>query len=227
MRADYSELSYFWGANSYPYIDLNYISNDRQYSNENNDINAREINQFIKSTSNAFTNAIEISTALNIDVKTEIKVLSKAADYSLNVYEACLIYKQTGSKLEVVIHFYEEAISDIIFYFGLKGTVKGLVLGELLSAAPRSISKKAVLISGIFLAADYALNPYISKSLSDFIKQYDIPILNIPYIMQKQLTTAKYKKEIEDEQQKLLDAYGIPNMNGRISLEDVIYNMWW
>lgn len=222
MRADYSELSYFWGANSYPYIDLNY-----QNQADNTTLDYNQVQKNIVNISKEGNKFIEISTALNIDVKTEIKVLSKAADYPLNVYEACLIYQQTGSKLEVVIHFYEEAISDIIFYFGLKGTVKGLVLGELLSAAPRSISKKAVYISGIFLAADYALNPYISKSLSDFIKQYDIPILNIPYIMQKQLTTAKYKKEIEDEQQKLLDAYGIPNMNGRISLEDVIYNMWW
>ena len=24
MRADYSELCYFWGVNTYPYIDLNY-----------------------------------------------------------------------------------------------------------------------------------------------------------------------------------------------------------
>lgn len=85
MRADYSELGYFWGTNSYPYIDLNYISNDKQYSNEDNDIDAQEINQFIKSTSDAFTKMTEVSLTLNIDViKTKIKVLSQAADYAFN-----------------------------------------------------------------------------------------------------------------------------------------------
>lgn len=121
MRADYSELCYFWGTNSYPYIDLNYINNNEKYSNEN--INTQEINQFIKSTSDAFTKMTEVSPTLNIDVKTKIKVLSKAADY--------------------------------------------------------------------------ALNPYISKSLSDFIKQNNIFIFNIPYLLQKQSNLEKYKKKAE------------------------------
>lgn len=42
--------------------------------------------------------------------------------------------------------------------------------------------------------SNYALNPYISKSLSDFIKRYDIPILNIPYVLKKQSNLEKYKK---------------------------------
>ncbi len=223
MRADYSELCYFWGTNSYPYIDLNYISNDKQYSNEN--INTQEINQLITPLSDAFTKFIEVSPTLNIDVKTEIKVLSQAADYAFDVYDACLIYQQTGSKLAVLIHFYEEAISDVVFYFGLKGTVKGLVLGEFLSAAPRSISKKAVIISGIFLAADYTLNPYISKSFIDFIKRNNIFIFNIPYLLQTQSNLEKYKKKIAYEQQVLSDFHGVPNMNGKISIEDIFFNM--
>lgn len=189
MRADYSELCYFWGVNTYPYIDLN-------YQNQTDNI-VLDYDQANKNIANIFKEGnkfIEVSPALNIDVKTGIKVLSQSADYAFDVYEACLIYQQTGSKLEVLIHFYEEAISDIVFYFGLKGTVKGLALGELLSVAPREISKKAVIVSGLFLAADYALNPYISKSLSDFIKRYDIPILSIPYVLKKQSNLEKYKK---------------------------------
>lgn len=226
MRADYSELGYFWGTNSYPYIDLNYISNDKQYSNEDNDIDAQEINQFIKSTSDAFTKMTEVSPTLNIDViTTKIKVLSQSADYAFDVYDACLVYQQTGSKLEVLIHFYEEAISDIVFYFGLKGTVKGLALGEFLSAAPRAISKKAVIISGIFLAADHTLNPYISKGFIDFIKRNNIFIFNIPYLLQTQSNLEKYKKKMAYEQQVLSDFHGVPNMNGKISIEDIFFNM--
>lgn len=221
MRADYSELGYFWGTNSYPYIDLNY-----QNQTDNIVLDYDQVNKDIANISKEVNKFIEVSPTLNIDVKTEIKVLSQAADYAFNVYDACLIYQQTGSKLEVLIHFYEEAISDIVFYFGLKGTVKGLALGEFLSAGPRAISKKAVIISGIFLAADYTLNPYISKSFIDFIKRNNIFIFNIPYLLQTQSNLEKYKKKIAYEQQVLSDFHGVPNMNGKISIEDIFFNMW-
>lgn len=220
MRADYSELCYFWGVNTYPYIDLNY-----QNQTDNIVLDYDQVNKNIANISKEVNKFIEVSPTLNIDVKTEIKVLSQAADYAFDVYDACLIYQQTGSKLEVLIHFYEEAISDIVFYFGLKGTVKGLALGEFLSAAPRAISKKAVIISGIFLAADYTLNPYISKSFIDFIKRNNIFIFNIPYLLQTQSNLEKYKKKMAYEQQVLSDFHGVPNMNGRISIEDIFFNM--
>lgn len=220
MRADYSELCYFWGVNTYPYIDLNY-----QNQTDNIVLDYDQVNKNIANISKEVNKFIEVSPTLNIDVKTEIKVLSQAADYAFDVYDACLIYQQTGSKLEVLIHFYEEAISDIVFYFGLKGTVKGLALGEFLSAAPRAISKKAVIISGIFLAADYTLNPYISKSFIDFIKRNNIFIFNIPYLLQTQSNLEKYKKKIAYEQQVLSDFHGVPNMNGKISIEDIFFNM--
>lgn len=220
MRADYSELGYFWGVNTYPYIDLNY-----QNQTDNIVLDYDQVNKNIANISKEVNKFIEVSPTLNIDVKTEIKVLSQAADYAFDVYDACLIYQQTGSKLEVLIHFYEEAISDIVFYFGLKGTVKGLALGEFLSAAPRAISKKAVIISGIFLAADYTLNPYISKGFIDFIKRNNIFIFNIPYLLQTQSNLEKYKKKMAFEQQVLSDFHGVPNMNGKISIEDIFFNM--
>ncbi len=220
MRADYSELCYFWGVNTYPYIDLNY-----QNQTDNIVLDYDQVNKNIANISKEVNKFIEVSPTLNIDVKTNIKVLSQAVGYAFDVYDACLIYQQTGSKLAVLIHFYEEAISDVVFYFGLKGTVKGLVLGEFLSAAPRSISKKAVIISGIFLAADYTLNPYISKSFIDFIKRNNIFIFNIPYLLQTQSNLEKYKKKIAYEQQVLSDFHGVPNMNGRISIEDIFFNM--
>lgn len=82
MCADYSELCYFWGVNTYPYIDLNYINNSEKYSNEN--INTQAINQIITPLHDAFTKMVEVSPTLNIDVKTEIKVLSQSADYAFN-----------------------------------------------------------------------------------------------------------------------------------------------
>lgn len=146
MRADYSELCYFWGVNTYPYIDLN-------YQNQTDNI-VLDYDQANKNRANIFKEGnkfIEVSPALNIDVKTGIKVLSQSADY--------------------------------------------------------------------------AFNPYISKSLSYFIKRYDIPILSIPYVLKKQSNLEKYKKKLEYEQQILSDFYEVPNINGRISIEDIIYNM--
>lgn len=176
MRADFSELAMFFDTNPYPYIDLDYQNKTDNFASEYVQTTKNIAN--VAKSGNKF---IEIVQAVSFEVRKEIQVIFQAADKYFSLQEACLIYKQTGSVLEVCIHFYEESISDIIFHFGLKGTVNGLILGGVIDAVQHNISKRIPLIAGLLLAVDYKLNPYLSGEFIDFIKYYNIPLFSALY----------------------------------------------
>ncbi len=82
MNVDYSELGNFFMNNMYPYVDVN------RYNANNEDIKNKGILCDVgEQVTDAASKNIATSEALNIPVKTEIKVLSHAGDRAFSVYE--------------------------------------------------------------------------------------------------------------------------------------------
>ena len=187
MNVDYSELGYFFIGNSYPYVDLTKLDATQVSNNTDRKIIVQDLKNDIQQVVDFANKTVETADTMNIDTKKEVKVLVQGFDKIFKIYDGYTTYKQEGSVLELVIHFYEEGIEDIVFRFGLKGTVGYVVIDEMITTIARQVSKKALVVAGIFLAADHYLNPYISKNTINFFEEYEIPIFSYPYMLRKNL----------------------------------------
>ena len=221
MNVDYSELGYFFIGNSYPYIDLTKLDATQVSNDTDRKIIVQDLKNDIQQVVDFANKTVETADTMNIDTKKEVKVLVQGFDKIFKIYDGYTTYKQEGSVLELVIHFYEEGIEDIVFRFGLKGTVGGIVINELLTTISRQVSKKAIVVAGLFLAADYFLNPYISKNTVNFFEEYDIPFFSYLYMLRDHLKYTRNRNKAKAENEAYLKAHGLIYYNDRIYMEDI------
>ncbi len=221
MNVDYSELGYFFIGNSYPYVDLTKLDATQVSNNTDRKIIVQDLKNDIQQVVDFANKTVETADTMNIDTKKEVKVLVQGFDKIFKIYDGYTTYKQEGSVLELFIHFYEEGIEDIVFRFGLKGTVGYVVIDEMITTIARQVSKKALVVAGIFLAADHYLNPYISKNTINFFEEYEIPVFSYPYMLRKNLEYTNHQNKVKAENEANLKANGLLYYNDRLYLEDI------